>query len=71
MLRGVVQSDGLTTDHCGENQLVHTLRQKDHSVEEADPLGFSLTHVTKQVKDMDLLVKSRWYSNICSHINGM
>ena len=36
-----------------------------------DLLQGSLKHVTKQVKDKVLLAKSRWYSNICSHIHDM
>jgi hypothetical protein len=36
-----------------------------------DPLQCSLKHMTKQVKDMVLLAKSRWYSNICLHIHDM
>ena len=54
-----------------KNQLVHTLRQKVHSVEAADLLRCSLKRVTKQVKDKVLLAKLHWYSNICSHIHDM
>ncbi len=37
----------------------------------ADLLQSSLKRVTKQVKDMVLLAKLRWYSNICLHIHDM
>ncbi len=54
-----------------KNQLVHTLRQKVNTVEIDDLLRCSLKRMTKQVKDMVLLAKSRWYSNICLHIHDM
>ncbi len=54
-----------------KNQLVHTLRHKVHSMEVAGLLQCSLKPVTKQVKEMVLHAKSRWYSNICLHIHDM
>jgi hypothetical protein len=54
-----------------KNQLVHTLRQRDHSMEVADLLKCSLKRVLKQVKDMILLAKWRWYGHVCSHIHDM
>jgi hypothetical protein len=54
-----------------KNQLVHTLRQKVDPMEIDDLLQCSLKRVTKQVKDMVLLAKLRWYSNICLHIHDM
>jgi hypothetical protein len=54
-----------------KNRLVHTLKQKVNTVEIDDLLRCSLKRVTKQVKDMVLLAKSCWYSNICLHIHDM
>ena len=54
-----------------KNLLVHTLQHKVHSVEVAGSLRYSLKRVTKQVKDMVLLAKTCWYSNICLHIHDM
>jgi hypothetical protein len=54
------------------NQLVHILHQSDHPIEVANSLKCSLKCVSKQVKDMVvLLAKIHWYSNICLHIHDM
>jgi hypothetical protein len=54
-----------------KNQPVHTLRQQDHPMKVTELLKCSLKCVSKQVKDMVLLAKSRWYSHVCLHINNM
>ena len=55
-----------------KNRLVHTLRHADGIPDAAIiSLRCHLKRITKHVKDMVLLAKSRWYSNICGRIHDM
>ena len=55
-----------------KNRLVHTLRHADGIPDAAIiSLRCHLKRITQHVKEMVLLAKSRWYSNICGRIHDM
>jgi hypothetical protein len=55
-----------------KNRQVHTLRHNDGLPESVRvSLRCHLARVSKHIKDLVLLAKSKWYSNICSHIHDM
>ena len=55
-----------------KNRLVHTLRHADGIPDTViTSLKCHLKRITKHVKDMVLLAKSRWYSSICGRIHDM
>ena len=55
-----------------KNRLVHTLEHHGNLLTTATAsLHCHLAHVKKHLKDLVLLAKSKWYSNVCSHMHDM
>jgi len=55
-----------------KNRIVHTLWHAANIPDSSrESLKCQLRSITKHVKDLVLLAKSRWYSKICGHIHNM